>query len=129
VYIWNYSSGELIWEHCFPIQNPITSIVHPPTYLNKILLGFLSGELQLWNYSSQKMIYEIQAIRKYFDHLNIQTPYSISSLCTSPVLDVVGVGLSNGIVVVLNLKFDVILANHSQHKSSVTGVSFSTGLF
>jgi len=35
----------------------VISVMHPSTYLNKILFGSKQGELQLWNIKSNKMIY------------------------------------------------------------------------
>ena len=35
----------------------ITAVMHPHTYLNKILLGSKQGTLQLWNIKQDKMLY------------------------------------------------------------------------
>lgn len=35
----------------------ITALLHPSTYLNKILLGSHEGSLQLWNLKNNKLIY------------------------------------------------------------------------
>ena len=35
----------------------ITAMVHPSTYLNKILFGSLQGSLQLWNIHKSKLLY------------------------------------------------------------------------
>jgi U3 small nucleolar RNA-associated protein 21 len=32
-------------------------MVHPDTYLNKVVLGSSNGELQLWNFMTGKKIY------------------------------------------------------------------------
>lgn len=39
----------------------ITVMMHPDTYLNKIILGSQQGILQLWNVKTKKLIYT-------FDH-------------------------------------------------------------
>lgn len=35
----------------------VSSIMHPETYLNKILFGSNEGALQLWNVKTNKLIY------------------------------------------------------------------------
>ena len=36
----------------------ITTVVHPSTYLNKVVFGSQQGSLQLWNIKTSKMLYE-----------------------------------------------------------------------
>ena len=36
----------------------ITTVVHPSTYLNKVLFGSQQGSLQLWNIKTSKLLYE-----------------------------------------------------------------------
>lgn len=47
--VWNMASGELDNDITFHSSFTATSIMHPATYLNKVLLGSREGELQLWN--------------------------------------------------------------------------------
>jgi hypothetical protein len=35
----------------------ITSIVHPSTYLNKIVIGSRQGSMQLWNIKTNKLLF------------------------------------------------------------------------
>ncbi len=35
----------------------ITALLHPSTYINKVLFGSKQGSLQLWNLHSNKQIY------------------------------------------------------------------------
>lgn len=35
----------------------VTAIMHPHTYLNKLVLGSKQGSLQLWNIKQDKMLY------------------------------------------------------------------------
>jgi U3 small nucleolar RNA-associated protein 21 len=49
VQVWNYSTGELYSDVAIGEDFRVTSIVHPATYLNKILLGSQQGIMQLWN--------------------------------------------------------------------------------
>ncbi|BBN05516.1 U3 small nucleolar RNA-associated protein 21 [Marchantia polymorpha subsp. ruderalis] len=93
-----------------------TCIVHPDTYLNKVLIGSEEGALQLWNISSQKMIYEFKGWGS-----------PVRSCVTSPALDVVGVGCADGKIHLHNLKYDetVVTFTHTT-RGPVTALSFRT---
>jgi len=62
-----------------------TSMTHPPTYLNKVVIGGRGGRMQLWNFSTGKMLYEFTPLG---DDIRVMEP--------SPALDVIGAGLSDG---------------------------------
>ncbi|KAK4689525.1 hypothetical protein P7C73_g546, partial [Tremellales sp. Uapishka_1] len=47
--VWDISSRELLGEITFHASFTATSLLHPATYLNKIIVGSQQGELQLWN--------------------------------------------------------------------------------
>lgn len=58
--IWNYKEGEEIHVINLHPQFNVTAILHPLTYLNKILIGSDNGRLQLWNINTCKLIYEFK---------------------------------------------------------------------
>ncbi|GAV80439.1 LOW QUALITY PROTEIN: WD40 domain-containing protein [Cephalotus follicularis] len=91
-------------------------IMHPDTYLNKIILGSQEGSLQLWNISTKKMLYEFKG-------------WNSSSCCcvSSPALDVVAVGCADGKIHVHNIRYDqeAVTFSHSM-RGVVTTLSFST---
>lgn len=114
--IWDIKSEEQYLE--IPFQNDnfkITAIMHPDTYVNKVLIGSEQGSLQLWNIRQAKLVHTFNG----FSH-------KITVLEQSPALDVVGVGLSNGKISLLNLKVDEILMEFNQDWGPVTGLSFRT---
>ena len=94
----------------------ITSAVHPSTYLNKILLGSAQGELQLWNIRTNKLVYTFKGWGS-----------SVQILTQSPAVDVVGVGLASGGVVMHNLKYDETVMRFHQEWGPVTSMNFRTG--
>lgn len=49
MFIWNMKTSELDNEITFHSSFTATSIIHPATYLNKVLIGSREGEMQLWN--------------------------------------------------------------------------------
>ncbi|KAI3445057.1 hypothetical protein Pfo_001722 [Paulownia fortunei] len=91
-------------------------IMHPDTYLNKVILGSQDGSLQLWNVSTKKKLYE-------FKGWNV----AICCCVSSPALDVVAVGCSDGKIHVLNIRYDeeIVTFTHST-RGAVTALSFST---
>lgn len=49
MFVWNIASTELDNEITFHSSFTATTVMHPATYLNKVLVGSREGELQLWN--------------------------------------------------------------------------------
>eukprot|EP01018_Ginkgo_biloba_P020289 Gb_24979 [translate_table: standard] len=91
-------------------------IMHPDTYLNKVLIGSEQGTLQLWNISTQKKLYEFKGWGS-----------SICCCVSSPALDVVGIGCADGKIHVHNLRYDeeVVTFMHST-RGAVTALAFRT---
>ena len=94
----------------------VSSIVHPSTYLNKVLLGSRQGALQLWNIRTNRLIYTFTGWKS-----------PVLCLAQSTAVDIVGVGLENGTVILHNLKFDETLMKFHQEWGPVTALSFRTG--
>lgn len=60
--VWDIEAADLYTDINFePDSFEVTAIMHPATYVNKILIGSRQGQLQLWNLQS----------RKYLLHLNV----------------------------------------------------------
>ncbi|KAL4350403.1 hypothetical protein AHAS_Ahas10G0138500 [Arachis hypogaea] len=91
-------------------------IMHPDTYLNKVLVGSEQGPMQLWNISTKKKIFE-------FKGWNSPITYCVSS----PALDDVAVGCADGSIHVHNIRYDkeLVTFTHST-RGSVTALSFYT---
>ena len=98
-------------------ESKVKVLFHPATYINKILIGFEDGKMQLWNLLSEKLIYTFKGWGK-----------EITEIVQSPALDVVGIGLSNGEIVIHNLKFDKSLMLF-QSESCINSLSFRTDGF
>ncbi|EAS07174.2 Utp21 specific WD40 associated domain protein (macronuclear) [Tetrahymena thermophila SB210] len=80
----------------------VQSIIHPPTYLNKILI-IGENNVELWNINSMKKIYDYQnvLIKNYCDDNTILTVAE-----PSPVLNVIAFAFSNGKIVLHDIKKD-----------------------
>lgn len=96
-------------------QFKITAIMHPATYINKILLGSEQGGLQLWNIRGSRLVHT-------FDSFAV----AVTVLEQAPALDVVAVGLKDGKIVLMNLKSGEKLMEFSQDWGTVMGISFRT---
>lgn len=125
--------------------------LHPPTYLNKLLiLG--DEELQLWNVRSGKMIYNFtessHTLGKILEagiqeeetskttELRLgsnliagseenQTSLQIYYIANSPALDIISIALSDGRVLLMNLKEDRIVHKFKVKDYRVTSMTFS----
>lgn len=112
--IWDVKDKELYGEiHFDPTTFLVTCAVHPSTYLNKILLGSSQGSLQLWNIHTNAMIYTFKGWGS-----------PVMTVCQSTAIDVVGVGLENGSILIHNLRYDETLMKFQQEWGPVTAISF-----
>lgn len=93
-----------------------STICHPPTLLNKVLIGSSNGELQLWNVSTLKKIHSFSCLRT-------RGGVCITSMEPSPVLDVIAVGYADGVISMIDIKKDKVLFTFKQ-TSSVSCLCF-----
>ncbi|CAJ0595033.1 unnamed protein product [Cylicocyclus nassatus] len=93
----------------------VTSVVHPSTYLYKILIGSSIGKLRLINFRTGRIIHEFKA----FDS-------AVTVLEQSPAIDVVAIGLVSGQIFLHNIRLDETVCKF-RHESSITAIGFRTG--
>ncbi|CAL5048919.1 unnamed protein product [Urochloa decumbens] len=120
IFIWAFKGAEPNSEPVGSISlgdkfSP-TCIMHPDTYLNKVIVGSEEGPLQLWNISTKKKLYDF----KGWDS-------PVRCCVSSPALDVVAVGCSDGTVHVHNIRYDEeLMSFNHQIRGAVTALSFRT---
>ncbi|KAI7904599.1 Utp21 specific WD40 associated putative domain-containing protein [Cokeromyces recurvatus] len=112
--LWDTNTKDLYTEIEFGEEFTATYILHPSTYLNKILVSSAQGTMQIWNIRTNKMIYQF----KYMGA-------AITCLAQSPVVDVVAIGLLDGTVVLYNIKADEKIDSVRQD-DRVTAITFRT---
>lgn len=112
--IWDIKAESVYLELLFSTFN-ISAILHPSTYINKILLASDTGGMQLWNINNAKLIYTFKSWKA-----------SVTCLEQAPAIDVVAVGLSTGRIVLHNLKYDETIMEFNQDWGMVTSISFRT---
>ncbi|KAJ0177832.1 hypothetical protein K1T71_006705 [Dendrolimus kikuchii] len=91
----------------------ITTLCHPPTYLNKILLGSEQGRLQLWNLRTSKLVYTFKG---WNSKVLVTEP--------APAVDVVAIALANKKIILHNLRYDQSVMDFVHDWGMVSSLSF-----
>ncbi|KAI7823322.1 Utp21 specific WD40 associated putative domain-containing protein [Gamsiella multidivaricata] len=110
----DHSTGELYTTIDFDSSFTVTTLIHPSTYLNKVLIGSNQGTMQLWNIRTSTMVYAFKGFNS-----------PVTCFTQSPVVDVIAVGLLDGSVVLHNIRTDTTIMTMRQ-EGKVTAVSFRT---
>lgn len=92
-----------------------TAILHPATYLNKLLVGGRSGALELWNVRSGRRVYRF-----------VGWGSAVRALAQATAVDVVAVGLESGRVLLHHLREDATLASFEMHSGAACALAFRT---
>uniref|UniRef100_M4BPC9 Small-subunit processome Utp21 domain-containing protein n=1 Tax=Hyaloperonospora arabidopsidis (strain Emoy2) TaxID=559515 RepID=M4BPC9_HYAAE len=116
IIMWDLGTLEIIDTLSFPVQFEPTRMLHPETYLNKILIGSKQGPLQLWNVRKKTCVFEFAGWGS-----------AVTALEQSPAVDVVSIGLADGRLMVHHLQLDQrVLDFRQDQQSEITAVSFRT---
>ncbi|KAJ1606335.1 beta transducin-like protein [Cryptosporidium canis] len=117
------------------VSEEIIAVLHPPTYLNKVLV-VTSGRCELWNVNSRKMIHRFGSIQEVLgsaksveavlDGSRGRRRIIAAEVSSHP--DVVGLGTSGGEVYTLDLANDIVLLSleHMPEQRGVSSLSFSS---
>ncbi|KAF9352917.1 hypothetical protein BGX26_009309 [Mortierella sp. AD094] len=110
----DHTTGELYTTIEFDSSFTVTTLIHPSTYLNKILIGSNQGTMQLWNIRTSTMVYAFKGFNS-----------PITCFTQTPVVDVIAIGLLDGSIVIHNIRTDVTIMTLKQ-EGKVTAVTFRT---
>ncbi|KAF9427470.1 hypothetical protein BGZ94_004836 [Podila epigama] len=110
----DHTTGELYTTIDFDPSFTVTTLIHPSTYLNKILIGSNQGTMQIWNIRTSTMIYSFEAFSS-----------PITCFTQTPVVDVIAVGLLDGSIIIRNIRTDATIMTMKQ-EGKVTSISFRT---
>ncbi|KAH8331082.1 hypothetical protein KR067_011308 [Drosophila pandora] len=114
--VWSIPTEDVYLEVPFRIEEfKITAVAHPPTYINKIVLGSQQGQLKILNIKKNTVVCTL-------NHHESR----ITCIETAPALDVVAVGYGDGAIQLINLKFDEVLMGFKQDWGQVTSLAFRT---
>ncbi|XP_030370468.1 WD repeat-containing protein 36 [Scaptodrosophila lebanonensis] len=114
--VWQINTEKVYLD--MPFNNDeflITALAHPPTYINKVVLGSRQGQLKIVNIKKNSILCTLS-------HHNSR----VVCIEPSPALDVVAVGHGDGTIMLLNLKYDEVLVEFKQNWGKVTSLAFRT---
>jgi U3 small nucleolar RNA-associated protein 21 len=84
-------------------ESQISFLCHPATYVNKFVIGFENGQLELWNIRTKTLVYTFTAHRAHFtkaaalDNAKAVIKFpAVTFIEQSPACDVCAVGFSSG---------------------------------
>ena len=114
--MWDIKAEEVSLELTFsPNSFSVSTLMHPVTYINKVLLGSTPGSMLLWNLKTAKQVYVFNGWK---------SPVTI--LEQAPAVDVVAIGLASGEILLHNLKFDETVVKFRQEWGPITALTFRT---
>ncbi|KAM9734451.1 LOW QUALITY PROTEIN: WD repeat-containing protein 36, partial [Menidia menidia] len=114
--VWDVQEGDIYLQLQFPPRSfGLSAIMHPSTYLNKVLLGSSQGALQLWNLRTSKLLFTFPGWGS-----------GVTALQQSPAVDVVAVGTATGRIIIHNIRLDETLMSFTQDWGPITTLAFRT---
>uniref|UniRef100_A0A8C9XH80 WD repeat domain 36 n=1 Tax=Sander lucioperca TaxID=283035 RepID=A0A8C9XH80_SANLU len=116
VIVWDVQGGDEYLRLQFDSASfSVSAMMHPSTYLNKVLLGSSQGALQLWNIKTSKLVFTFPGWSA-----------GVTSLQQSPAVDVVGVGTATGRIIIHNIRLDETLMSFTQDWGPISSLAFRT---
>lgn len=146
------SNGPIALESTVPFDPSFsaTSILHPATYLNKVVVGSSQGDIQLWNTKTQFAFSPYfglllmtdgglrTCIHKFHVSRLLTSPdlvasgsnergHTITALVQSPAIDVVGIGFTSGEISVYDIRADERLLRMFMEGGGIRALGFRSG--
>ncbi|KAM6901067.1 WD repeat-containing protein 36 [Lycodopsis pacificus] len=116
VIVWDVQEGDVYLRLQFDSATfDVSAMMHPSTYLNKVLLGSSQGALQLWNVKTSKLLFTFSGWSA-----------GVTVLQQSPAVDVVGVGTATGRIIIHNIRLDKTLMSFTQDWGPISSLAFRT---
>ncbi|KAJ1309936.1 hypothetical protein OPQ81_006695 [Rhizoctonia solani] len=100
--VWDKNTFELQGKISFANGFTAVHMLHPATYLNKVLFASSDGSMQLWNIRTATCLHTFLAT-------NLSTMANgspITALCQSPAVDVIGIGFASGECMLYDIRSD-----------------------
>ncbi|XP_013888907.1 WD repeat-containing protein 36 [Austrofundulus limnaeus] len=116
VIVWDVQEADVYLRLTFdPNTFDVSAMMHPSTYLNKVLLGSSQGALQLWNIKTSKLLFTFPGWSA-----------GVTVLQQSPAVDVVGVGTATGRIIIHNIRLNETLMSFTQDWGPISTLAFRT---
>ncbi|KAF8809021.1 Utp21-domain-containing protein [Phlegmacium glaucopus] len=123
MFIWNTLDGEFVANIAFDPGFTATSILHPATYLNKVVVASSQGGMQLWNILTRTCIYRFSPA-KLVSSSSTSGFGAVLSLVQSPAIDVVGIGFASGEISVHDIRADERLMRMFMEGGGIRSLGF-----
>ncbi|UZJ51500.1 hypothetical protein CBS101457_000820 [Exobasidium rhododendri] len=119
LYVWSISRKTL--SRRLDLQRPLidsegifsaTCMLHPSTYIDKILIGSASGHLQLYNFRTSTLLHTFSrsSLISYMgmeeSSLEPDESLTVVDLVQTPAIDVVAVAYASGHILLLDIRYD-----------------------
>ncbi|KAJ9115038.1 hypothetical protein QFC22_005366 [Naganishia vaughanmartiniae] len=114
--VWKISTLELESEIKFHGSFNATTMLHPATYMNKVIVGSVEGALQIWNVRTMSLIHTFPPPKN--------TSAAVTTVAQSPAIDVIGVGHADGRVRVVDIKIGEEIFDVKMEEGGIAGLSF-----
>ncbi|GAA5983757.1 hypothetical protein JCM10908_005912 [Rhodotorula pacifica] len=109
-----------------PVGFTATKLVHPASYLNKVVVGSKEGELAVWNIRTGTRIHTFPSDSL----LGAGRPTAaITAIEQSPAIDVLGIGFANGTCILYDVRLGEVLGKvrlEGEGAGEVAALSFRT---
>ncbi|BGP25126.1 rRNA-processing protein utp21 [Rhodotorula toruloides] len=109
----------------FPTGFTATKMIHPSSYLNKVVVGSKEGEIAVWNVRTGSCIHTFPSSTLAGSH----PASAITSISQSPAIDVLGVGLASGACVLFDVRLGEVFGKvrlEGEGAGEVAALSFRT---
>ncbi|CAO1626324.1 unnamed protein product [Jaminaea pallidilutea] len=123
------STKDLLTSIKLPAPSAATSLLHPSTYLNKVLIGLSSGNLQLWNIQHSALLHQFDAhtLRASHGISTSASPPAILSVAQTPALDIVAITTADGNILLHDIRNDrAVMTFKLESPLSATPPTFRT---
>lgn len=128
--VWDVLEKELTTTVEFEGDFTATHVVHPSTYLNKIVVTSKEGGLQIVNVQTRQIVHSFSP--DTFQDASSMTRSAITCAVQSPAIDVLALGLNDGRILIFDIRSGETLlqfqmsSDSPSHLASITALSFRT---
>ncbi|PWN33653.1 Utp21-domain-containing protein [Meira miltonrushii] len=119
LYVWSFAQKSLL--RTIDLGRPIvgtddtfhaSAILHPSTYVDKVLLGSDNGYLQLYNFRNSTLLHTFKrsSLLEYMDIeealVDPEESFAIVDLVQTPAIDIVAIMFEAGYVLLMDIRYD-----------------------
>ncbi|GJJ12631.1 hypothetical protein Clacol_006874 [Clathrus columnatus] len=122
--MWSTETYELLSTIAFDPNFTATCLLHPATYLNKVIVGSSQGSLQLWNIRTRSCIYSFSPNKLQDLPATSKSLSPVTVMVQSPAIDVIGIGFASGEISIYDIRADERLMRIYMDGGAIRDLSF-----